>query len=49
MILNQRSKFTLPAGSVYLNCAYMSPLLKAVEKKGIEGMLQKRNPASGVS
>jgi selenocysteine lyase/cysteine desulfurase len=46
MILNQRSKFTLPAGSVYLNCAYMSPLLKAVEKKGIEGMLQKRNPAS---
>ncbi len=35
MISSQRSKFTLPMGSVYLNCAYMSPLLKAVEKKGI--------------
>lgn len=45
MLSNQRSKFTLPAGSVYLNCAYMSPLLKAVEKKGVEGIFQKRNPA----
>ncbi|MBP9924456.1 MAG: aminotransferase class V-fold PLP-dependent enzyme [Cyclobacteriaceae bacterium] len=46
MISSQRSKFTLPMGSVYLNCAYMSPLLKAVEKKGIAGILQKRNPAA---
>jgi selenocysteine lyase/cysteine desulfurase len=46
MIINQRSKFSLPLGSVYLNCAYMSPMLKAVEKKGIEGIQAKRNPAS---
>jgi len=46
MISNQRSKFSLPAGNVYLNCAYMSPLLKAVEKKGMEGILKKRNPAA---
>lgn len=46
MISNQRSKFSLAKGSVYLNCAYMSPLLKSVEKKGIEGILKKRNPAT---
>jgi len=34
----------LPAGNIYLNCAYMSPMLKSVEKKGIEGILSKRNP-----
>lgn len=45
MIDNQRSKFSLPAGNVYLNCAYMSPMLKSVEKKGIEGIHKKRNPA----
>jgi selenocysteine lyase/cysteine desulfurase len=48
MITNQRSKFSLEAGSTYLNCAYMSPMLKAVEKKGIEGIKKKRNP-SGVT
>lgn len=46
MISHQRSKFSLPRGQVYLNCAYMSPLLKSVERKGIEGILRKRNPAS---
>lgn len=45
MITNQRSKFSLPPGNVYLNCAYMSPMLKAVAKKGIEGIHKKRNPA----
>lgn len=45
MITNQRSKFSLPPGNVYLNCAYMSPMLKSVEKRGIEGMHKKRNPA----
>jgi len=45
MISNQREKFSLPKDSVYLNCAYMSPLLKTVEKKGIDGILKKRNPA----
>jgi selenocysteine lyase/cysteine desulfurase len=45
MVSNQREKFSLPQDSVYLNCAYMSPLLKTVEKKGIDGILKKRNPA----
>lgn len=41
---NQRTKFLLPKSSTYLNCAYMSPLMKRVEKAGITGMQQKRNP-----
>lgn len=43
---NQRSKFSLPSGGTYLNCAYMSPLSKVVEKAGMEGMRRKRNPAA---
>ncbi len=46
MLTNQRAKFSLPSGNVYLNCAYMSPMLKAVENKGIEGIRAKRNPAA---
>lgn len=46
MLTNQRSEFSMPGGNVYLNCAYMSPMLKSVEKKGIEGIKSKRNPAS---
>lgn len=38
----------MPKGITYLNCAYMSPLLKQVEKAGIEGIKGKRNPL-GVS
>lgn len=45
MLSLQRSKFSLPAGNTYLNCAYMSPLLKSVEKAGIQGIKNKRNPA----
>ncbi len=41
----QRSKFSLPKGVSYLNCAYMSPLLKSVEKAGVAGMKRKQNPA----
>jgi selenocysteine lyase/cysteine desulfurase len=41
---NQRSKFSIPAGATYLNCAYMSPLLRSVEKAGIQGIVRKRNP-----
>src|SRR5260221_477542 len=44
MLSLQKKKFTLPAGSVYLNCSYMSPLLKEVEKAGINGIKTKRNP-----
>jgi len=46
MISNQRSKFSLPSSGTYLNGAYMSPLLKSVEKAGLKGMLRKRNPFS---
>ncbi len=46
MIPNQRKKFSLPSNSVYLNCSYMSPMMKQVEKAGIEGMKRKRNPAT---
>lgn len=42
----QKDLFQLPEDIHYLNCAYMSPLLKSVEEKGIEGMRQKRNPTS---
>lgn len=40
----QKHLFQLPEGIHYLNCGYMSPLLKSVEEKGIEGMRMKRNP-----
>ncbi len=42
----QKHLFQLPGDIHYLNCAYMSPLLKSVEEKGIEGMRKKRNPIS---
>ena len=40
----QKHLFQMPEGIHYLNCAYMSPLLKSVEEKGIVGMRMKRNP-----
>ncbi|HEX6892802.1 MAG TPA: aminotransferase class V-fold PLP-dependent enzyme [Chryseolinea sp.] len=46
MISCKRSKFTLPKKVTYLNCAYMSPLLKTVEKVGIKNLRRKRNPSS---
>jgi selenocysteine lyase/cysteine desulfurase len=41
----QKSLFSLPEDMHYINCAYMSPLLKRVEKAGIDGLIKKRNPA----
>ncbi len=35
----------MSSDSIYLNCAYMSPILKSVEKKGIEGLKIKRIPS----
>lgn len=43
---NQKHLFQLPDEIHYLNCEYMSPLLKSVEARGIEGMCRKRNPVS---
>ncbi|MEP2773676.1 MAG: aminotransferase class V-fold PLP-dependent enzyme [Fulvivirga sp.] len=44
MISTQKDKFSLSSDKVYLNCAYMSPILKSVEEAGIEGIKKKRNP-----
>ncbi|HCW06380.1 MAG TPA: aminotransferase, partial [Cytophagales bacterium] len=46
MLSNQGQRFSLPTNSIYLNCSYMSPLLKNVEKAGIGGIIRKRNPAA---
>ena len=40
----QREKFILQRKHAYFNCAYMSPMLKKVEKAGIKGIKKKRNP-----
>ncbi|GAB4250218.1 MAG: aminotransferase class V-fold PLP-dependent enzyme [Ekhidna sp.] len=40
----QREKFQLQRKYAYLNCAYMSPLMKKVENAGIKGMKKKRKP-----
>jgi selenocysteine lyase/cysteine desulfurase len=45
MLTCKYSKFSLPKNSAYLNCAYMGPLLKSVEKIGLRGVRLKRNPA----
>jgi selenocysteine lyase/cysteine desulfurase len=45
MLHCQRDAFQLPADAHYLNCAFMSPLMRSVENAGVEGIRQKRNPA----
>ncbi|WP_436514469.1 aminotransferase class V-fold PLP-dependent enzyme [Ekhidna sp. To15] len=40
----QRQKFNLQRKQAYLNCAYMSPLMKKVENAGIQGIKKKRKP-----
>lgn len=46
MLTCKHSKFSLPKAVTYLNCAYMSPLLKIVEKAGLRGVRMKRNPVN---
>lgn len=46
MLTCKHSKFTLPRGVTFLNCAYLSPLMKSVEKVGIRALRQKRNPTA---
>jgi selenocysteine lyase/cysteine desulfurase len=41
---SQRTAFSIPRDTTYLNCAYMGPLPKKVEAAGIEAMKRKRNP-----
>lgn len=44
MLQSQRHLFSLEEDIHYLNCAYMSPLMKSVEEAGIDGLVSKRNP-----
>lgn len=46
MLSCQKELFSLDGEATYINCAYMSPLLKSVEKAGIKGIEGKRNPVS---
>src|SRR5687767_14711122 len=46
MLTCKYAKFSLPEKITYLNCAYMSPQLKSVEKIGIRAVRKKRNPAA---
>ncbi len=40
----RRAEFDLPDDVHFLNCAYMSPMSRAVEKAGLEGLARKRRP-----
>lgn len=44
MLTSKRAQFTIPPSVTYLNCAYMAPLPKVVEKAGIKALRRKRNP-----
>ena len=40
----QKELFFLPENEHYLNCSYLSPLLRSVEEAGIKGIRGKRHP-----
>jgi selenocysteine lyase/cysteine desulfurase len=44
MLACQQSRFALPDGLHYLNCAYMAPLALAVRAAGIEGLDRRATP-----
>ena len=44
MILSQRHLFDIPDDVAYLNCAYMSPLLKSALEAGTSGLARKARP-----
>jgi selenocysteine lyase/cysteine desulfurase len=46
MFTCKAAKFSIPQKVTYLNCAYMSPMMKSVEKAGYRALRVKRNPAS---
>src|SRR6187397_2465501 len=43
-IANQKSLFNIPEGVSYLNCAYMSPLLKSAGEAGNAAIRQRYEP-----
>lgn len=44
MLTCQKDLFLMPDNHHYLNCSYLSPLLKRVEKAGVEGIRGKSRP-----
>lgn len=44
MLSCQKHLFSLQPDRHYINCAYMSPLLKSVEAAGVAGLARKRDP-----
>lgn len=44
MLANQRDLFEIPENIVYLNCAYMSPLLRSVREAGEQAIARKSQP-----
>ena len=44
MIPCQRHRFEIPGDVAYLNCAYMSPLMKSALEAGIAGLARKAHP-----
>lgn len=44
MLENQRHLFNLPDDITYLNCAYMSPMMRSVGEKGIHAIYAKEDP-----
>ncbi|HWC99653.1 MAG TPA: aminotransferase class V-fold PLP-dependent enzyme [Candidatus Sulfopaludibacter sp.] len=44
MLPNQRHLFDIPEGVAYLNCAYMSPLMRSVVEAGSAGLARKSRP-----
>ena len=43
---SQKHLFQIPENEHYLNCAYMAPLLKTVEKAGLQGIDKRRYPGN---
>src|SRR5437016_2675944 len=44
MLPSQRHLFDIPDDVAYLNCAYMSPLMRSVGEEGNRGMARKEHP-----
>jgi hypothetical protein len=44
MLTSQRHLFDIPDDVAYLNCAYMSPLMKHVVEAGSSGLGRKAHP-----
>jgi selenocysteine lyase/cysteine desulfurase len=44
IIPNQKSLFSIPPGITFLNCAYMSPLLKSANEAGVASLQKRSHP-----